>query len=127
MHLIQVQKTEDTGRVKNYSVNTQHPLYSSLRGIILKYVGIDQILEQIIQKLGNIEKVYLTGDLAQGKNSSFVDLVLVGNIDRQYLNKLIEKVEPLIDKKIRVALFAGNEFTEKHLNEMGVIIDLMSV
>lgn len=124
MQLIEVQEEEGNSKVKHYSVNTRHPLFSSLRGIILQYVGLDQIAEQIIRKLGNVDKVYLTGDLAQGKNSTFVDLVIVGDIDKAYLYKLIEKVEPLIGKKIRVGLFSANEFNAEHLKDLGVMINL---
>ena len=88
-------------------------------------MGLDQIVEQIIHKLGNLDKVYLTGDLAKGQNSTFVDLVIVGDIDKPYLYKLIEKVEPLIGKKIRVGLFTSNEFNEEHLKDLGVMISLI--
>lgn len=125
MHLIEAQVSEPSSRKKQYRVNTGHPLFNSLRGIIMKYVGIDQILEQIIHKLGNVDRVYLSGDLAMGKNSSFVDLILVGNIDKAYLLRLIEKVEPLIEKKIRLCLFAPNEFNKEHLMELGAVIDLL--
>jgi len=124
MHLIETQEDGANTKVKQYSVNTHHPLFTSLRSIILQYVGLDQIVEQIIQKLGNVDKVYLTGDLALGKNSTFVDLVLVGDIDKPYLYKLIEKVEPIIGKKIRVGLFSANEFNEEHLKDLGVMINL---
>ena len=125
MHLIEMEEEDVHAKVKHYAVNTKHPLFASLRGIILKYVGLDQIVEQIIHKLGNVDKVYLTGDLAKGKNSTFVDLVIVGDIDKPYLYKLVEKVEPLIGKKIRVGLFSASEFNEEHLKDLGVMINLM--
>jgi len=77
-------------------------------------------VDQIIKKLGNVDQVYLTGELAEGKNSPFVDLVLVGNIDRPYLYQLIEKVEPLIQKKVRVGVFGKDEFQE------GIMLNLNS-
>lgn len=125
MHLIKIEEDGVSTNKKQYSINVQHPLFSSLRSIILKYVGIDQVLEQVIHKLGNVDKVYLTGDIAEGKNASLVDLILVGNINKAYLYQLIEKVEPLIDKKIRVALYAPNEFTDRHLEELGTVVDLI--
>jgi hypothetical protein len=125
MHLIKVQEGDSKTKVKHYCINTSHPLFSLLRGIILKYVGLDQIVEHIIHKLGNVNKVYLTGDLAQGRNSAFIDLVIVGDIDKQYLYKLVDKVEPLIDKKIRVGLFSEAEFTEEHLQNVGSVINLL--
>lgn len=112
MHLIQVQEDEENAKVKHYVVNQAHPMFQTLRGIILQFVGLDQIVDQIIKKLGNLDQVYLTGELAEGRNSPFVDLVLVGNVDRPYLYQLIEKVEPLIQKKVRVGVFGREEFSE---------------
>lgn len=126
MHLIEVKEDSGTNK-KHYSVNTFHPLFNSLRNIILKYVGIDQILEKVIQKLGNVEAVYLTGDMAGGRNSQVVDLVLVGNIDKNYLYQLIEKVEPMIEKKIRVAVFQSHEFQLEIIENMGTVINLTEV
>ena len=113
IHLIEAQEDSDNTKVKNYVVNQGHPMFKTLRGIIMQFVGLDQILDQIIKKLGNLDQVYLTGDLAEGKNSPFVDLVIVGNVDREYMYQLIEKVEPLIAKKIRVGLFKPLDFSEE--------------
>lgn len=125
MQLIEVQEEDSKSKVKHYAANTRHPLYTSLRNIILQHVGLDQVLEQVIAKLGKVNKVYLTGDLAQGKNSSFVDLVIVGDIDKSYLHNLVDKAETLIGKKIRVAVFAYEEFSDSHLNDLGIMIDLL--
>jgi hypothetical protein len=112
MHLIEAQEDSDNTKVKNYVVNQGHPMFKTLRGIIMQFVGLDQIVDQIIKKLGDLDQVYLTGDLAEGKNSPFVDLVIVGNVDKVYMHQLIEKVEPLISKKIRVGLFKPSDFSE---------------
>jgi hypothetical protein len=91
----------------------------------MQYVGLDQIIENVLDKLGNVDEVYLTGDLALGKNNPFVDLVIVGDVDKSYLYQLVEKAESLIDKKIRVALYQPLEFTEKKLKDVGVFMKLM--
>jgi hypothetical protein len=36
--------------------------------------------------------------------------VLVGNIDRDYLNKLVERAEILLKKKIRMTIYSKNKF-----------------
>jgi hypothetical protein len=104
---------EQNSKIKKYQANISHPLFQSLRGIILKYVGLDYLLEEVIYKLGDIHKVYLTGNLAEGKDSSFIDLVMVGGeVDKQFMDTLITKAEKLISKKIRVALYKADEFEE---------------
>jgi hypothetical protein len=125
MNLIQEQTETINTKTKYYTVNTKHPMFKSLRGLILQHVGLDQIIENVLDKLGNVDEVYLTGDLALGKNNPFVDLVLVGDIDKTYLYNLIEKAEALIDKKIRVGLYLPQEFTEEKLNDVGVYMKLM--
>ena len=126
MHLIQVQEDVENTKVKHYIVNQEHPMFLTLRGIILQFVGLDQIVDQIINKLGNVDQVYLTGELAEGRNSPFVDLVLVGNVDRPYLYQLIEKVEPLIQKKVRVGVFGKGEFREEMLGSLNTYMSLLN-
>ena len=125
MHLIEAQEDSDNTKVKNYVVNQGHPMFKTLRGIIMQFVGLDQILDQIIKKLGNLDQVYLTGDLAEGQNSPFVDLVIVGEVDKAYLYKLIEKAEPLVQKKIRVGVYKSVEFNVDILKNIGVFMRLV--
>jgi DNA-binding HxlR family transcriptional regulator len=127
MRLIEAQDDSENTKVKNYVVNQGHPMFKTLRGIIMQFVGLDQIVDQIIKKLGNLDQVYLTGDLAEGKNSPFVDLVLVGEVDKPYLYQLIEKAEPLIQKKIRVGIYHKAEFTESIINQLGIKMELLKL
>jgi hypothetical protein len=91
---------------KIFFANKEHPLYLDIHNILLKYVGIDQILERLIEKLGNIKFVYLLGEFANGRDGEYIDLLIVGNdIDNNYLLKLLEKTEKLIKRKIRYQLF----------------------
>ncbi len=127
MHLIEAQDDSENTKVKNYVVNQGHPMFKTLRGIIMQFVGLDQIVDQIIKKLGNLDQVYLTGDLAEGKNSPFVDLVLVGEVDKPYLYQLIEKAEPLIQKKIRVGIYHNAEFTDAIISQLGIKMELLKL
>jgi hypothetical protein len=86
---------------KIYRANKKHPMYSAVNDIIHKQLGFDQILEKIIQKLGNVQKVYLTGPLAQGLNQGPLEIILIGEkINANSLNQLIEKVEKNIGRSI---------------------------
>ncbi|MFN5884991.1 MAG: ArsR family transcriptional regulator, partial [Bacteroidota bacterium] len=73
------------GNKKLFKANTKHPLFMDIRSILMKYTGLDQIVDEVIQKLGDVELVYLCGDLAQGINSSIIDLILIGEINKTYL------------------------------------------
>jgi len=86
---------------KIYRANKKHPLYAGIQEILSKQIGIDCILEKIVRKLGNVNKAYLTGPLAKGRNHGPLELVLVSdNLNVDNLNHLIEKAEKIISRKI---------------------------
>lgn len=105
------------GNRKIFKANVGHPLYHEVRSILLKYVGIDQIIERIISKLGDVREVYLTGDFARGKNSDVIDILIVGNIDKAYLQQLVERTEQVIKKKVRHLVYSPVEFEALDLNK----------
>lgn len=105
------------GNKKIFRVNVEHPLFKDLHNIILKYVGIDKILEHVIQRLGKLDRVYLTGNFARGIDSDIIDLVFVGDLDKQFLSELIEKTEHKIHKRIRYITFQSNEFVLEKILE----------
>jgi hypothetical protein len=64
----------------------------------------------VVQKLGDVNAVYLTGDLARGLDTSIVDVTIIGkNIDSTYLTKLVAKAEDLIDRKIRTLVYEPDD------------------
>jgi predicted transcriptional regulator len=118
-------KTNLSGNKKIYRANTGHPLYSDLNNIIKKYTGLDHIIEKIVKKLGEVEKVYVSGDIAQGMDSKIIDLIFTGtNLDKIFLMDLIEKAEKLIGRKIRFIIYEEKEF-EKIFKKMNGHIFLL--
>lgn len=98
--------SELEGNKKLFQANKEHPLFGDVQSIVRKYVGLDKIIEEVVERLGEVKEVYLTGEWAKGIESEVIDLCIVGtNIDRHYLLELIEKVESLIGKKIKYLLY----------------------
>jgi predicted AAA+ superfamily ATPase len=105
--LIETVEHED-GNQKQYRANPNHPLFANLRGFVMQQFGLDALIEKVFDRLGKVEAVYLTHDWAEGKTGPFLDLVVVGKVDQVYMHELIQKAEPLIDRKIRVAVYGNN-------------------
>lgn len=105
--------SENKGNKKVYKANINHPLYSDINNILLKYIGVDQIIDTVIGRLGNLEKVYLTGDFAVGKESNVIDLLFVGNINKDYLVSLVGKAEKLVGKKICFLICGPDELLKE--------------
>jgi hypothetical protein len=106
----QLLKSEKNGRNVFYHANTDHALFPELRSMVRKVMGIDQVIDGIVQRIGNLERAYLIDDYAEGKDSGIIDLVLVGDIDSYHLNDLIRKTERYVNRKIRSVVLSREEF-----------------
>jgi predicted transcriptional regulator len=102
------------GRQILFSANHNHPVFNELHSMVRKALGMDRILDSIIQRLGNLEKAFLVDDYAEGKDTGIIDLVLVGNIDQENLMDLTAKTEKYIDRKIRTLVLSTDEHTKLH-------------
>ena len=117
--------TSTTGNKKFYRANTHHPLFPDINNILMKYVGFDQIIDKVIRKLGNLKCAYIVGNFAEGRDDHIIDLVFVCNgINREYLARLIGKVEKEITRKIRYVIFNEEEFQnyETNMDEEKVLL-----
>ena len=103
-------KSEKNGRQVFYMANTEHALFPELKSMVSKVMGIDQVIDSIINRLGNLEKAYLVDDYAEGKDTGIIDIVLVGNIDHYHLNDLSRKTERYIKRKIRTLVLTQEEY-----------------
>jgi hypothetical protein len=102
-------RSSSNGNKKLFQANNTHPLFKEINQIVRKFIGLDVIIDNVLKRIGNLHTVYLTGDLAQGKDSQFIDLLIVGEIDKHYLIELIEKAEKLIQRKIRFVIYSPQE------------------
>jgi len=105
--------TKNIENKKLYQANTDHPLFQVINRIVMKYVGIDEIIERVISKTGHLEAVYLIGDLAKGVDNKVIEIWMVGKqIEENYLKILINKTENIINRKIKYLIFAESEMIQ---------------
>ena len=90
--------------------NEDHPLFPELKSMVSKVMGIDQVIDGIVNQLGDIEKAYLIDDYAEGRDTGIIDLVLVGKVDQGHLNYLVERTEHYIKRKIRCLVLNSQEY-----------------
>ena len=104
--------SEKNGRQVFYRANQDHPLFPELRSMVSKVMGIDKVIDGIVNRLGDLESAYLIDDYAEGKDTGIIDLLLVGNINQYHLNDLSRKTERYIKRKIRSLVMTREEFDE---------------
>jgi len=99
-----------------YKANTKHPFFTILQKIVRHHIGLDAMVEIILQRMGTIEKVILIGDYAKGNDSGTIEVILVGDdLNTEYIDQLAVKIENEIKRKVKF-------FTNQAHNGEGVII-----
>ena len=109
---IKLLASQKSGRQVFYKANEKHPLFPELKSMVSKVMGIDQVIDGIVTRLGDLERAYLLDDYAEGKDTGIIDLLLVGDIDPYHLNDLSRKTERYIKRKIRSLVMSRDEYKE---------------
>lgn len=88
-----------------YKANSKHPLFGSLQKIVRTYIGLDAITAQVLERMGEVEKIILTGDYANGIDSGIIQVTLVGkDLNKKYVENLSAKIEEVINRKVVFSL-----------------------
>jgi DNA-binding transcriptional ArsR family regulator len=103
-------KREKQGRQVLYMANEDHPLFPDIRSMVGKVLGVDRVIDGIINELGDLETAYVVGDYAEGRDTGIIDLVLVGKINKGHLNYLVERTEQYVKRKIRPLVLSREEY-----------------
>ena len=59
-----------------YNANTSHPMFSVLQKIVRQHLGLEEIVETVISRMGDLDIIALTGDYAKGVDSGVVEIVI---------------------------------------------------
>jgi predicted transcriptional regulator len=93
-----------------YKANIKHPLFSVLQKIVRQHIGLDAIVEAILQRMGHVESVVIVGDYAKGIDSGTIEVVLVGHdLNADYIEQLVLKIENEIRRKVHFRITDRNE------------------
>ena len=83
-----------------YKANVKHPLFDVLRKVVLKHLGLEDVVETVLERMGKVKEIILVGDYAKGIDSGKIEVFLIGNdLDMEYIAQLEEKIENLIRRK----------------------------
>ena len=103
--------SSQSGRNRFYQANSDHPLFPEIQNIVRKTLGLDHLIEKLTSQLGDIKRVFLVGDYARGIDSGFIELLIIGEADKLYLDNLVTKVEKKMNRKIRTLILNEDTFS----------------
>jgi hypothetical protein len=111
---VELQNLEEAGLLQSvpngqkiqYRVNRTNPFYADLVALVSKYLGFDEVIENVLERVGDLEEAYVVGDYATGVDSGTIELVLVGQLRTDVVDDLIPKVEQRIGRKITYKVYS---------------------
>lgn len=100
------------GRTKRYWAARGSPLHEPLRDLVTRSLGVEATLRSRLQSLPGVEAAAIFGSWAAGRvgPDSDIDLLVVGNVDRDGLLALAREVELLAGREVNVTAYRPAEF-----------------
>lgn len=110
--------TQSIGNQKHYSANCASPLFTELRGIVLKTFGLADVLRQALAPIASqIHIAFIYGSIAKQEDTagSDVDLMLISdNLTYADLFKLLEEAQVTLSRSIHPTFYSQVEWERKH-------------
>jgi len=108
-------RRRDGNQVK-YGADRSCPIFPELQGIVLKTVGLADVLRQALQPLRDrIDAAFVFGSLAKGEatSESDVDLMIIGGISLRDLVPVLQDGERTLSREINPVTMSAKEFSKR--------------
>ena len=96
---------ETEGQKNVYFVDERNTFHSELVKLVSKYLGFDQIINDLISNAGDIKELYIVGDYARGIDGGLIEVIIIGNIRNSEIATIVENIELKICRKIELKIF----------------------
>ena len=113
------------GKQKHYQANTASPVFQELRSLVLKTVGLADVLRGALAPVAkNIHAAFVYGSVAKGEDtaSSDIDLMIVsGRLTYADLFEALEAASRQLGRKVTPTIYTPKDMA-KRLKEDNVFI-----
>jgi predicted nucleotidyltransferase len=118
--------SEYRGNQKYIRLNRRYPLYEEVRRIILKTIGVVGLLQNALREVRGIDEAYLYGSFARNQqdSSSDIDVLIIGEVRMEELERAIRKTEKQLGREISYTILSRKEFRTKRAHRDPFLEDL---
>ncbi|KAF0133657.1 MAG: putative nucleotidyltransferase [Candidatus Saganbacteria bacterium] len=101
-----------------YQINSKHLIYPELKSLINKTTGLQGALKRAFSKEKEIERAFIYGSLADGRETvkSDIDLFIIGTISGKKLQTILRKSSLIHGRETNTVIYTPKEFKEKKKN-----------
>ena len=79
---------------------------------MFKHLGLEDLVEKVLERMGNVDQIILIGDYAKGNDSGLIEVFLIGkDLNMEYISQLENKIEDLIGRK--VSFYLASKFLDR--------------
>jgi len=108
--------TTTEGKQKYYQANRQSPLFNELHGLMLKTVGVADIIKKALEpRMADIKLAFIFGSVARSTDDrrSDIDLMVVGKISFGDVVSLLTPAEQKLGREVNLVVYPVAEFKKK--------------
>ncbi len=99
-----LQKSKNNNKVI-YNANTSHPMFGVLQKIVRQHLGLEEIVETVIDRIGDVDQIALTGEYARGVDSGNIEIIINGkDVNKDYLDSIKPKIKKKIGREVSFLL-----------------------
>ena len=119
--------TDKIGNLLFYSLNTTHPLFKELKGIVSKTIGVEGSLKRALYSLKGIKIAFIYGSFAakKEKSTSDIDVMVIGSPNTSGLNEKLAELEKRLKREINPAIYSLQEYRTKKRAKSGFVMELL--
>jgi len=106
------------GNQKHYQANPVSPVFHELKAIVMKTVGLADILREALMPLHEqVDVAFIFGSIAHGRErvSSDVDVMVIGHVSFEQLVMALYSSQELLGREINPVAMSSHEFSGKAL------------
>jgi DNA-binding transcriptional ArsR family regulator len=109
-------KTHRQGHMVYYQANKDSPVFSDLRGLLLKTAGLVDVLAQALKPVASkVLAAFVYGSIASGheQSDSDIDLMVVGQASPADIAMPLRRARELLGREISPTVYTPAEFARK--------------
>ena len=104
------------GRQKYYQANRESPLFDELHGLMLKTVGVADVLHSALAPAQDkIKAAFIFGSIATGNENrrSDIDVMVIGRVSFEEVVSLLSPAEEKLRREVNPVVYPITEFKKK--------------
>jgi predicted nucleotidyltransferase len=122
-----VTKRKDGNRLY-YRANREHPLFRDIQSLVVKTIGLVDVLKVALEKSSDIRIAFVFGSVARHEDraGSDIDLMVIGSIGLRKLTGLLSGVSGQIGREVNPFVLEVDDFIKRKAQKEHFVTHVLS-